>query len=227
MADQVISNMQVRVANPGVSNSDNQNALVLGGKAGEMLVAELHAKYYTNSVRGNMYIGSTAAAGVAIPIFSSTTQQFGIMNPLGSNMVLVPVRVNIGWVSGPAAPGNVVLGYLTGVGASIATGAPISAATTGTPVPSNLVGKASAMKLLTAGITTTAPSLLMSLGINNLTTTAATTGATAFEQKYDFDGHITVPPGNAIYVAANVAAYETAIISVVWEEVSASQLFSS
>mgnify|MGYP001605670228 CR=1 FL=1 len=56
--------VQVQTSDPTTSNADGTIGNIVGGKSLEMLVAELHGKYYQQTLRGNVFHGATAAAGV-------------------------------------------------------------------------------------------------------------------------------------------------------------------
>ena len=65
---------QLEVGPPStVSIGDNQTTGILGGKQGDMIVSQLHGKYYTQAVRGNVYYASTAAVGLVNTIYSAIT----------------------------------------------------------------------------------------------------------------------------------------------------------
>jgi hypothetical protein len=216
-------NIRVRVAGVNTLNSDNSDPYLLGGKSGQAIVSAMHGTHYTSNARGNVYIGSQAATGVALPAVVSTTQQCGLFNPLGSGVNLSLIKLNMGFVSGTCLGMHFVLGYKTGCGASIATGsAGITVATLATPISARLDGKTAGGVFMSAGITTAAPALLMTLGISQLVMTPATTSAVTFDTDYEFDGTLIVPPGSAIFVAG-AAANEVGVycISLIWEELPA------
>ena len=50
--------------------------------------------------------------------------------------------------------------------------------------------------------------------------TAATTSSPQWISQFDFDGDLVVTPGQAIFVAGNIATLITAACSIVWAEVS-------
>ncbi len=214
---------EVVVGAPSViSFADGSVQKQLGGRQGDAIVSELHGKYYTQASRGNLFVGNQAAAGAVVPIYSNTTQQCGLLNPAGSGVNLVPVRLNIGYVSTTGAAGSFALGYITAGGGVIATGGKgVTAATTTTPVNCNLFGPPAKGIFMSAAITTVAPGLLMQLGINQLVTTAADATNVFFEGKYDFDGTLVVPQGGGIFFAGNIAVLITLAASIVWEEVPA------
>jgi hypothetical protein len=109
--------LQNRVNNiPATSLPDGQPADQLGGKAGEAIIAELHGKYYTQTYRGNVFVGSTAIGGVVPPAFNATAQVYMIWNPQGSGKNLVPINITLGYISGTSLAGNLGYSYLTGMG---------------------------------------------------------------------------------------------------------------
>lgn len=187
-------------------------------------VSQLHGKYFQQAVNGNVYVGNSAVAGAVVPIYSNTTQQYGIMNPAGSGKYLVPISVEMAYIDTTAAAGGLCIGYLKNAGSEIATGnGGVTAATTATPISMRLDGPASSMKFMSAGITTAAPSLLMPLGINQLVVTATEKGVPFDTLHYEFDGKLVVPPGNAIFLAGVIAVLWKLAPSFIWEEIPVAQ----
>jgi len=181
-------------------------------------VSQVNGKYFAQAISGNVFIGNQLPAGVAPPLWSSTTQQCGVMNPAGSGKYVVPITVSATYVSGTGIVDGICLGYLPGCGAGVTAGG-VTVATLITPVPAKLDGGPAVAKFMSAGITCTAPTRLMNLGI--CTEVGATTAAVAGTSlKYDFDGVVVVPPGYAIFVAADITGI-TAVYSftVIWAEV--------
>lgn len=178
-------------------------------------------KYFQDTLNGNVFIGTTAAAGVVLPIFSNTAQTFALWNPLGSGRNAILISCQIGWVSGPGVPGNFVYGFQTGTGAQIATGAPITAFTTVAPVNGLIgAGNATITKFAPATATLTAgPTLYRTMGVSQLTTTAGATTQGYFQATEYFDGTVIVPQGCIFCVASNVAAAVTADVTLIWEEI--------
>lgn len=178
-------------------------------------------EYYTDTKVGRVFVGTTAAAGVVLPIYTNTSQTFVLWNPLGSGKDIVPIRINYGYVDTTGAAANHVIGYQTGVGSQAATGSPITAITLGTPVNLNLDDNTGSVAKFAPATATfaSAPSLLMTLGISQLVTTAATTSAVPWKQSYDFDGQLIVPPGVAIVAAGNIAQLSKWDVSLIWAEI--------
>lgn len=187
------------------------------------LTTPLHGNGYAQSVVGNTYIGNGAVAGAVIPIYSNTTQQFGIFNPAGSGVNVVLKKINIGYIDTTSAAGGECLGYLLNAGADIATAnGGVTAATTVTPISARLDGPKSRVKFMSAAITTAAPSLLMALGTNHLVVTAADATTVPYKWDYEFDGSIIAPPNTAIFLAGIIAVLVKVAPTFIWEEIPAS-----
>src|ERR1700752_64411 len=85
-------------------------------------------KYYDKAKLGDVFIGSTAVAGVALPISTGTAATFGLWNTNPSK-IAVPLRLNIGFTSGTIAHGEFGLANVTAT--TVATGSNITAFTDG------------------------------------------------------------------------------------------------
>lgn len=191
------------------------------GRSNDVLMSEVHGKFYQQTYRGNMFYGSTATGGVVIPIASSLTPTYSIWNPAGSGKNLVPVVALIGWTATTAALGNLVWQATTNAGSGISSTAPFVAFGTGTPVNALLgAGKASVMRLGSGGTTTlvAAASFYRSTGMSVTATTAATSVAPGWVWRDDFDGTSVIPPGNAIHLFGTTAIAITAQVTMVWYE---------
>src|SRR5437870_11181754 len=119
-------------------STDGSTVTLNAGRANELLVAELHGKYFTECYRGNVFYGSTATSGVVIPIGSSTTPTYCVWNPAGSGKLLVPIVTLLGWTATQSALGSYLWQATTNAGSSISSTAPFVAFGTGTPVNANL-----------------------------------------------------------------------------------------
>lgn len=186
-----------------------------------MALVQGSGKYFLDTLAGNVFHGSTASAGVTLPAFSATAAVFGIWNPAGNTKNAWLISCSIGYVSTTAAPSNFCYGFQTGAGSAVGTAAPVTAATLVAPVNGVLgSGFASSVKFFPATATLTAGcSLFRTMGISQLTTTAATTSAPWFTAVELFDGTVCVPPGCIFVVGGNVATTTVADVALVWEEV--------
>lgn len=180
---------------------------------GAAVVGELNGKYYEATRRGQMFIYSTAAAGVLLA--GTTTTYFGPMlwNPCGSGRDLQIIRVVVGDVSGTTVRGHLAYHFLTGTGSQPATGSPILTATFVAPVNGYVgSGLGSAMKWSPAvGTYTAAPTYLAPMSVN---VGVAAPGATNGIMVDDVDGRIVLPQCTAFFVGANAGVTLTAAVTI-------------
>jgi hypothetical protein len=166
---------------------------------------------------GNVFIGSTTNAGIAIPAYNATAQTFGLWNPAGSGVDAVLLDLNLGVATlGTPAVAAIGLSYLGNTGATIATGAPVSAFTDTTPLNGRISRQANNRCRFTLSATITAPSFFFSLGLSQ-ETTAAQNGIQWME--YEFGGFLIVPPGTYIGLGGSAAPGQTFQSSLVWLEI--------
>lgn len=215
--------IQFQVSPPfNPSTPDGTLMNLAGGRQGDLYVDELYGRHYHQTYRGRLFHGATAAAGVLIPVSNTTGPTFGIWNPAGNTYNAVLIAAYYGWVSTTGAPANIGYAALTGAGSSIATAAPVSAFTAGTP-KNGLLGSGQASTVLFTPSTatlTTAGGLIGTNGMSQLTTTGATTSAPLFTCAEWFDGTIIIPPGVFVYpISSNTAELSVMDIRWVWAEV--------
>jgi hypothetical protein len=183
-----------------------------------MALVSLPGDLTRQMLAGNMFIGSTAAAGVVIPAYNATGQVFGLWNPAGSGYTLVPVCITIGVATvGTPAVSDFSLSILTNAGGQVATGSPITAFTAATPVNARLgSGKVSQAKFTASAATMTAPAHLMSIGASQ---ESATPGTGIFNIRFPFDGSLAIDPGTYVGVGGSIAIGQTAAVTLVWYEI--------
>lgn len=176
--------------------------------------------YAHASDQGQLFTSAMAAAGAVLPIFSGTTQQFGIFNPAGSGKVADIVEIAMTYVDTTGAAGGYVLAAVKDAGADKATGGNLTSYTALDIWSGRTNGKPtdrSKMKVLTAfGVT--APVIMRHLGANQLVLTAADATTAAFERRYRFDGDLQVEPGTVICLAGNIATLSKWACSITWRE---------
>ena len=204
------------------ATADGATATANFGRANDLIVSELHGKYFQQCYRGNLFYSSTASTGVVLPISTTLTPTYSLWNPSGSGKLLVPVVCYLGWTSTTAALGEIVWMATTNAGSGISSTAPFVAFGTGTPVNGNLgSGKSSQMRVANGGTTTlvAASTFYRSTGWSITATTAATATGPGWTWRDDFDGSSVVPPGNAIHIMATTAIAIAATITTIWEEI--------
>jgi hypothetical protein len=197
---------------PGVAQ-DGTRTMPRLGRHKEVIQANLRGEFAEASQRGNIYIGSTPAAGVTVPIYSNTTQQFVLHNPVGNNKRFNLLSVVIGYISGTQVAGHYCLANQTLLTSAITgTAGLIQSGRLQAPgVASGSTG------LLYTAATVVAFTYLRALALSQVVQAATATNA-PWLAKEDLRGVITVMPGSAIAVAANVAAAVVASIALEWEE---------
>lgn len=193
--------------------ADGISAQARIGRRGQLLQSNMSSFYGEQSERRRLFFGSTPAAGVAVPIFSNTTQQFVFANPLGSGKKARLLKAVIGYVSGTMVAGHFCYANQTLIN-SVITG-------TAGLIQNGYLGAAagpsgSQMNLYTAA-TVVAFTYLFPLGLSQVVQAVTATNA-PWQMIDNIDGAITVPPGSAVAIAANVAAAVTATIGLLWEE---------
>lgn len=209
-------------APPGTSATDGNTYTFLQGKTLELMVSELHGKYATQTMRGNVaYFALTTAT--AIPIAATNaTPNFFIWNPLGNNRAVSLIRLNAGFSAGTGVAGAIGYSYVPNSGGTVAGSAPVSAATPGT-VRSRVLGAAYAGQVIAgtaATVTGTGIGVPVRAGWSNFSQGAPLTSTAAMYSLYeDFDGTMVIPPGVLWYPDASTAVAETVMLSAVWEEI--------
>lgn len=172
--------------------------------------------YYQEVAAGRVFIGSTAAAGTAFPISTGTAVTFGLWNT-SNNKAAVLLGLTAGYTSGTIALGTIGIANQY-CGFTLATAAPLSAFTDGTPKNALLgSGRASAMRFTPSAATLTAggtAAYWAGAGIES-----ATAGLGVFNVRLDFNGQMIVTPGQLVFVCGSVAQTGLFSMSLVWSEI--------
>lgn len=199
---------------------DGTTASVNLGRANELIVSELHGKYFEQCYRGNVYYAVTATAGVVVPISSSLTPTYSIWNPAGSGKLMIPIVSVITHNATTSVLGGLIWMVTTNAGSGISSTAPFVAFGTGSAVNANLgSGKVSQMRVGSGGTTTlvAAPTVYRHTGFTVMANTVATAGS-GFTWRDEWDGAGIIAPGNAIHLMGTTAVALTAVISLAWYE---------
>ena len=214
---------------------DNSNALAIGsqtkgdgtygflrgGKQGQLIVSDLHGRYYEQCSRGNVYLGRSASTGIAIILPATGGGHPTLWNPSGSGVNLSIIRLELTYVSGTSAPGALEWAYTANAGSSAATGGPIASATL-VASTNQLVGSGNVGAGLwspTTNTFTAAPVFFRGIGYGLKSGTAA--AVTNGEQiVIPYDGDLVLAPNSALSLC-NQTTTTTSLwqVGVVWEEV--------
>jgi hypothetical protein len=179
-------------------------------------MAKSNSKYYPDVMQGNVFIGSTAAAGTAYPISTGTAVTFGLWNTSTTkNAVLL--GLNVGFTSGTIALGEIGLANQY-CGFATATAAPLSAFTDGTPKNALLGGGTSVMRFTPSAATLSAGGTAAWWSGHSIE--SATAGTGIYSCRIDLDGQIIVTPGQLVFVCGSVAQTALFSMSLIWQEVS-------
>lgn len=206
---------------PNSSIADATNAPFLQGKAGELVAAELHGKFYTANYRNRLYMANTLTAGTTIPIQATNlVSTFTLWNPLGSGVNVELARYIHQILAATTVVSDISLYLQSSVGGQNTAPGTLTALAirpcnygggTIAPVAPSQVNFFSAATLVNTMATNMfrGPALA---GFSAVTSTAA--GA----QIFDFDGQIIIPPGTLCTVCGNAAQTSASAQSLIWAE---------
>lgn len=188
--------------------ADGSEAAPRLGNNGEMIVGNLHGRYYEQVKRGNIFSASNQAAQAVSVALATTYTGLCLSNPNGSGKNLVVLSVSYALSVAPVAIASIHL--IGGWAAADPSGStPISPRSMllGNANATNAVGKAH------SAATIATPVYLMSL-MGGFTAGALPASPNAH---FDLGGQLVVTPGGFIAIGALTAV--TGFGSFVWEEV--------
>jgi len=194
-------------------------------QSGALCASILNGRFYEQTIRGNMYVFSTAAAGLVMTA-PATTNQFCIWNIQDNKVLFIPVRVCWATVSGAAAIAGSLSFYVhTGMSSALGTGAPFSVFTNILPVSTYIggqmagIGAAAACRFSTTNTATAAFAAVWNGATGWSTLQGRPTDAqapTTFSA--EFPGTV-LWPGSCLRINSSSAMAWTAVISLYGIEV--------
>lgn len=188
---------------PGIANLQN--------------VTRLFGQYHTQAVYQNMFHVATATAGVSLLTQGSTTQVFGLWNPAGSGVLLVPTALKMGLLANVTVAA-LVWSYQTGLGTGAAGTSPVTAVTKLTPTNGRPGLNKQTPSFGFSSITlAAAPTLLRYSGM--AVGSALATTPEVINMVEAFDGDIVVDPGMAIFLSGTSAPGGAMALSLSYLEV--------
>ena len=195
--------------------SDGATPSFRQGKTGEIIVTDLHGRYFEQSYRGNVYV-ACQTAGVLLTTVAGTSPSFCLFDPASSGVNLSMIRFEMALT---VAAGTPVIGaYILTVNTN-----PVAAATTGSavvPTPGIIGGTSNAKgRPLTSATLPVNPTLYRTLAQHY--TGAITTIPNMPAFFIDFDGTALIAPGCTLSVGQlNVdTTNATALCACIWEEI--------
>lgn len=215
----------------GQPSAAGSNAIVNGraGQQGDLIVSELHGRFYEANYRGNVYFGGhgslIALSANTITLTATTTPILGVWNPANNtnNLVMLQASLNVvaNNLTSGAGPGVFVWAISNSNGA-ISTGSnPFNAKT--------LLASGSAARTfsgnvaltgLTNNLVVVAGSTLPSPSGLTYTTLASTALLPSYAGTENFDGALIVPPGGVLALLNTTSSTVfSAAGRLTWEEV--------
>ena len=206
----------------GVANYSAGFQNSAGGPQGDSYVSEIHGKWATAARQGRLFHGSSAAAGIAIPIYTATTQALCLWNT-STNVDLEIVKYSLAYISGSTVAAPVMYGRLY-AGYAYGTGSPIATFTNAPTYiqPGRAGTGSSGAQLANATVTTTAAIPVANfIGASIGTPDAFAAGSTTVPLvvcEENFDGNMILPPGWALFPMALLASVSLYQQRLVWIE---------
>lgn len=202
--------MAIVYGTPGAPSNtslpDGTSAPALAGKAAELVVTELHGKYFTASYRNRHFCTQGAAAGVTIPVSTTTAPTFTIFNPIGSGIVIELGKLNVCLLNATEVVSSIAWGLIGGLlvaptGTAMTTG---SANIGSSSVPQAVVW--SAATLVTAAT--------RFFGLFSISAVALS----GPNFNYDHEGSLTLQPGSLAHLCGTAAQSSASLNSLTWSE---------
>lgn len=187
-------------------------AVVRQGQLGDVIMSELHGRYYEQAYRRNMFVAANPSGVTSTAVTSGTTTailSILVSNPVGSTVNLVLNKAAYTVSVAPAA----IMPVFLGVGYNSSTNVTHTTALT---VRNAFVGVGvSGIGLADSSFTCpTAPNFTHALG--SVFTTISSNGPTII----DLEGSIILPPGAYAGIFSTVASGTSGFFgSLSWEEV--------
>lgn len=183
-------------------------------KTGAMTIVSAHPLYSEASLRSNMFMVSTAVAGVAPGTALSTTPPLCLLNPINSGVDLVILKTSVGYISGTLGAGSIVYAYYTPQATLPTSGAEL------TPVCTK-IGQIKGAGRAYQGSTIVGTPLILRPAYN-MGAFLATTASPLHMATDLVEGEIIVPPATVFVIQGVAGAGSTPLVmlAMVWEEMN-------
>jgi len=180
------------------------------GQLGEMVVQELHGRYYETAYRRNLFSVATQAGVTTSAGLATATTGLILTNPTTSTVNCVVSKV--GWAANAAPAASIVIGLAFNTSTTAVT------QTTAITTRNMFLGGATSQGLAASSVTLpTAAVLTHVIGIID---TGAVTVARHQLNMYDIEGGIVMPPGSYVHIYTSTASAATSFFgSLTWEEI--------
>ena len=182
------------------------------GQLGDVIVSELHGRYYETAYRRNMYTATLTAGTTTSAALSTTFTGLLLLNPNNSQVNVVINKVGLSFLVAFAAAS--AIGLQVG---NQSTAALSGLTTTNTVVRPNFVGAGTGTALTYSAATTTGPVLQTIFGSG---LTGAITTTPAVYSYFDLEGSLVLPPGAWVGTYTSTASGASSMLaSIQYEEV--------
>lgn len=180
------------------------------GQLGDVIVSELHGRYYETTYRRNLFSAATQTAVTLSAGLATATTGLILTNPTTSTVNLVVNKVGWGVNTTPVAV--IILGLAFNNSTTAVT------QTTAITGRNQFLGGAAPQGLVASSVTfPTAPILNTVLGTIDI---GATTTAIHNTNFLDLEGTMVMPPGSYLAFYGSTASAATSFFaSIAWEEV--------
>jgi hypothetical protein len=204
-------------------------AAMRSGNLGDVIMSELHGRFYEQAYRGNVFTGGinavTALSANTIGLTATATPILGLWNNLSNTVNLVLLQASLQMMyntaTTPAPPGALVWAASTSNG-GISTGTtPTNVKTlTGSGSQAKYFTPATALTGLTNNLVIFAASDIPTPGSLAYGTIANTSIAPLIGGVQNFDGGLIVPPGGVLALLNTVSTTTFSVYGrITWEEV--------
>jgi hypothetical protein len=178
------------------------------GQMGDVIVSELHGRYYETSYRRALYAAANQAAQATTVALATTYTGLCLSNPAGSTVNLVLNKVGLTLTVAPAAAAS--LGIMTGYNSTTN----VTHTTPVTPRSQFFGAGAAGIGLVDAAATLPTAPVVNTMLMGGFTAAALPSTSPAL---IDLEGSIILPPG--AYAAIYTLTAVTGMFSFQWEEV--------
>lgn len=206
--------LNAQVQNPSLSQMPDGSVIPVGaGRHGQVFADEIHGRWYQAASRGNLFIASTAIAGVTLPAPATTlASKAGMNNPLGSGVNVELVAIGLTSVTIDVALKNFLLEFQ--VNASQNGGVPTSITNlTSRSMPLSSAGRVSAANAYSALTMTNAAANPVLIPFYPKLETAVGAAQVYFK----FDGELVIGPDTVMAITCT-AALAAVNVTYLWAE---------
>ena len=198
--------IQGSVGPQSTSAGDGTQLVFRQGRTGGLIVQQVHAFYYEQTYRGNMYSGANQTAVTTSVALATAYTGFCLYNPPGSGVNLIPNKVKFALSVAPVAISTI--GLISGYAA---TGG-VTAQTVKLTTIGNLIGGVSGKGIALSSATIVTP--VWACQLTDGFTAAALPSPSV---PIDLDGSFIVPPG--AFLAIGTLTSVVGLASMSWEEI--------